>query len=224
MPPPPHSTAAPSMRCSVCSHTFCFTHGDSHTGKSCSQWARDNLESESETLKAIKSFTKPCPGCSVSTQKSAGCNHMKCTQCKTEWQVARPRSGASPSRRTARNLQLTPSPSTCRCWLCASAIVPGGTYPSHYSRWNVFGCRGGQFTDERPETSKCATALSVLFSPVILALGLALFALWCYARSMACLLHVTCYFLASGCHFSLFGLGCTCAALARETLGFRGSS
>ncbi len=82
------SATSPSMRCSSCGHTFCFTHGDSHPGKSCSQWARDNLQSEKETERAIKSFTKMCPGCRVATQKSAGCNHMKCSQCKTEWRVA----------------------------------------------------------------------------------------------------------------------------------------
>ena len=75
------------MRCVSCSHTFCFAHGDSHPGKSCSQWARDNMDAEKKTEEVIKSFTKPCPGCNVATQKSAGCNHMKCTQCKTEWSV-----------------------------------------------------------------------------------------------------------------------------------------
>jgi hypothetical protein len=83
----PRSSAAPSMCCPNCNHTFCFVHGDSHPGKSCSHWARENLESERETERIIKSLSKPCPGCRVATQKSAGCNHMKCTQCKTEWPV-----------------------------------------------------------------------------------------------------------------------------------------
>jgi hypothetical protein len=133
--PIPCSSAAPSMRCSNCSHTFCFTHGDSHPGKSCSQWARDNLQSEKETEKAIKSFTKMCPGCHVATQKSAGCNHMKCTQCKTEWCAAFHSASVSP-------LMHIPLPGVgyARLQLFQAArtplIMPNGTFldaPVHSS-------------------------------------------------------------------------------------------
>jgi len=95
----------------------------------------------------------------------------------------------------------------------------------------VFGCRGGQFTDERPESSKCATALAVLFSPLILALGIALFALWCDARAR--LLRIVpsaaalprpraCAFDllidSSGCLSFLFGFPC---AMHPHTLTFQ---
>ena len=150
----PRSSAAPSMRCGGCSHTFCFTHGDSHPGKSCAQWARDNLESEKETEKVIKSLTKPCAGCAVATQKSAGCNHMKCTRCKTEW-----------------------------CWLCGSAIMVGGTYPSHYADWNVFGCRGAQFTDSQRDSSACTKVALVLLAPLLLVPAVAFLLIWCGRRA-----------------------------------------
>ena len=33
----------------------------------------------------IMNLTRPCPHCNVRTQRSAGCMHITCTQCSTEW-------------------------------------------------------------------------------------------------------------------------------------------
>jgi hypothetical protein len=68
---------------------------------------------------------------------------------------------------------------TFRCWLCGSAIVPGGAYPSHYAKWNVFGCQGGQFVNEEVSSSAWSKLACVLLSPFVLTLGLALLAVWC---------------------------------------------
>jgi hypothetical protein len=112
------SASKPSILCSSCGHTYCFTHGDAHPNKTCAQWARDNYASEKQSLKAISMNSKPCPDCKVPTQKSEGCNHMKCTQCHAEW-----------------------------CWICGREIEGGSSFPDHYKWWNVFGCSGQQFAD-----------------------------------------------------------------------------
>jgi hypothetical protein len=67
----------------------------------------------------------------------------------------------------------------CRCWLCACAIVPGGSYPSHYANWNVFGCRGAQFNDTQRETTIASKIGFALLSPFVLAVAIVLFAIWC---------------------------------------------
>jgi hypothetical protein len=103
------SANTPSIKCQ-CGHVYCFTHGDAHLNKSCAQWVRDNMESESETLRYIKDTSKPCPRCKVPTHKSEGCNHMRCSRCQEEW-----------------------------CWLCGRGITAGGAYPAHYKWWNPFG-------------------------------------------------------------------------------------
>lgn len=94
---------------------------------------------------------------------------MKCTQCKTEWSAACRSVGGC-----AVGVSFA-----CRCWLCACAIVPGGTYPSHYAAWNVFGCSGGQFTDIQPQSSIASKIGFALLSPLVLAVAIALFAIWC---------------------------------------------
>lgn len=43
------------------------------------------LESDVETAKLIMSATKPCPNCGTRIQRSYGCNHMFCMECKTSF-------------------------------------------------------------------------------------------------------------------------------------------
>lgn len=38
-----------------------------------------------DTLKAILSSSRPCPRCGVPIHRTEGCNHMKCTHCKANW-------------------------------------------------------------------------------------------------------------------------------------------
>lgn len=45
--------------------------------------------SDVETVKCIRSCSKPCPGCGVRTQKSEGCNQMWCTSCHKFWDYVR---------------------------------------------------------------------------------------------------------------------------------------
>merc|ERR1712032_281478 len=33
----------------------------------------------------IKQHSKPCPGCNAPIEKTTGCNHMKCTNCRVEF-------------------------------------------------------------------------------------------------------------------------------------------
>ena len=44
-------------------------------------------EADSENLKWLKEFTKPCPNpkCNTSIEKNTGCNHMTCFKCKHQF-------------------------------------------------------------------------------------------------------------------------------------------
>jgi hypothetical protein len=101
---------------------------------------------------------------------------MKCTRCKTEW-----------------------------CWLCGAAIMVGGTYPSHYADWNVFGCRGAQFTDSETASTTCSKLLSILLAPLLLIPAVALLLIWCESRTCPQLDQAVSYF-APGCPFFRCGL------------------
>jgi hypothetical protein len=83
---------------------YCFTHGDSHPGQSCADWARSHAAVEKATASAIKKDSKKCPQCRVVTYKTEGCNHMHCSRCGCDW-----------------------------CWICASKFdAQGRAYPLHY--------------------------------------------------------------------------------------------
>ena len=84
--------------------SYCFTHGDSHVGQSCADWARSHAVVEKATASSIKKDSKKCPQCRVITYKTEGCNHMHCTRCGCDW-----------------------------CWICASKFdAQGRAYPLHY--------------------------------------------------------------------------------------------
>lgn len=64
-----------------------------------------------EDTKTLSNEVKKCPQCGAITEKIEGCNHMRCAYCNIEW-----------------------------CWLCEKKLYFTGTYPMHYSWWNLFGC------------------------------------------------------------------------------------
>eukprot|EP00475_Leptophrys_vorax_P029196 TRINITY_DN4266_c0_g1_i1.p1 TRINITY_DN4266_c0_g1~~TRINITY_DN4266_c0_g1_i1.p1 ORF type:complete len:223 (-),score=15.29 TRINITY_DN4266_c0_g1_i1:195-863(-) len=59
--------------CPTCSTTWCWDCSITpyHEGKTCEDLFRD--------------FFKSCPECKLRTEKSEGCNHMRCTRCGTHW-------------------------------------------------------------------------------------------------------------------------------------------
>ena len=64
--------------CGICMTKYCNKCMEVHEGDAhvCKQESVD-------TVKLLKSDTKPCPTCSIPIFKSAGCNQMFCTECKT---------------------------------------------------------------------------------------------------------------------------------------------
>ncbi|CAG0886605.1 unnamed protein product [Cyprideis torosa] len=68
------------VRCQ-CGHNFCFGCGQScHEPVSCSllkKWNR-RLQEDCKTATYLMAKTKECPACSVTIEKSGGCNHMVC--------------------------------------------------------------------------------------------------------------------------------------------------
>jgi len=42
-------------------------------------------ESESENIKWINLYTKPCPRCRKPIEKNQGCNHINCVSCKFDF-------------------------------------------------------------------------------------------------------------------------------------------
>ncbi|XP_055349032.1 E3 ubiquitin-protein ligase ARIH2-like [Paramacrobiotus metropolitanus] len=83
--------AAPDSKRVVCPHcraTFCFACGSEyHLPCDCRtirQWWKKAME-DSETMSYMSSFTKDCPQCDSSIEKSGGCNHMICRMCAYEF-------------------------------------------------------------------------------------------------------------------------------------------
>ena len=68
-----------------CGHGHCFCtacKAPAHEGMTCEAFATSH---EFESARAIAKSSKECPGCRAPTQRSEGCSHMTCHQCKFEW-------------------------------------------------------------------------------------------------------------------------------------------
>ncbi|GMH88988.1 hypothetical protein TL16_g11322, partial [Triparma laevis f. inornata] len=107
----------PEMKCTSCNTSFCFYHSNSHPGIRCAEYEKLNSKENKLNQAYLSKFSKPCPQCKASVQKSGGCNQMKCTNCGVHF-----------------------------CWLC-NKQVDGGTFPSHFQWWNVNGCPNMQMNE-----------------------------------------------------------------------------
>lgn len=74
--------------CEKCSFAFCRTCFASWHGSFVRCRPRDPSEltaEEKASYDYIRQHTSPCPTCSSPTQKTMGCNHMHCFQCRTHF-------------------------------------------------------------------------------------------------------------------------------------------
>ncbi|KAF2183929.1 RING finger protein-like protein [Zopfia rhizophila CBS 207.26] len=88
--------------CEDCGYAFCRVCFAGWHGEFVRCWPRDASEiseEEQASMNYILAHTSPCPTCSVPCQKTHGCNHMSCFQCKTHF-----------------------------CYLCSSWLDPGNPY------------------------------------------------------------------------------------------------
>jgi len=69
------------MKCHRCGAEFCFHHSNAHAGRPCEAYKQQMDKDE----QYARQRGRPCPGCSILTEKDGGCNHMTCPQCKQEW-------------------------------------------------------------------------------------------------------------------------------------------
>ncbi|OCL03446.1 RWD-domain-containing protein, partial [Glonium stellatum] len=74
--------------CEDCSYAFCRVCLAGWHGEFVRCWPRDATELSAEeqaSYNYILAHTSPCPTCSVPCQKTHGCNHMSCFQCKSHF-------------------------------------------------------------------------------------------------------------------------------------------
>ncbi|KAF1810009.1 hypothetical protein P152DRAFT_460822 [Eremomyces bilateralis CBS 781.70] len=74
--------------CEDCSFAFCRVCLNGWHGDFVRCWPRTAAEltaEESASYDFIRKNTSPCPTCSSPTQKTHGCNHMSCPQCRTHF-------------------------------------------------------------------------------------------------------------------------------------------
>ena len=74
------------VRCR-CGTSYCVLCSEPpHWPLSCARRQKwSELLNQSPDARAIMQLTRPCPSCGVRTQRSAGCMHITCTQCGSEW-------------------------------------------------------------------------------------------------------------------------------------------
>lgn len=117
----------PAMTCKNddCKFAYCYFHGSAHAGGTCKEYEKKNKA----VLKAAESFVSkqcmPCIYCKAPVQKSEGCNHMTCSQCKGEF-----------------------------CYLCGGKNR-GGKHFNTYPPWNyLYGCAGLRMAEDKKVHSR----------------------------------------------------------------------
>jgi RanBP-type and C3HC4-type zinc finger-containing protein 1 len=86
-----------NFNCPVCQKISCIKCKVNHEGKSCTEYyyetnsdarkTRDDNLTETQLRELVTSKkAMACPGCGVIIQKTTGCNHMKCSRCKRDFQ------------------------------------------------------------------------------------------------------------------------------------------
>ncbi|EON61536.1 hypothetical protein W97_00751 [Coniosporium apollinis CBS 100218] len=74
--------------CEDCNYAFCRVCLSGWHGEFVRCWPRSNTElteEEKASYDYIRLHTSPCPTCSSPCQKTMGCNHMNCFQCRTHF-------------------------------------------------------------------------------------------------------------------------------------------
>jgi hypothetical protein len=80
-----------NMTCERCAQVYCFRHDLAHahdlTSAGCSAYSATLLASSAHSLSLIHETTVKCPwpGCPSKIHKFAGCNHVTCPMCRTEF-------------------------------------------------------------------------------------------------------------------------------------------
>lgn len=74
--------------CTDCGFAFCMVcaktwHGE--FGRCSTRLAEELSKEEKASAEYMRKHSTPCPTCNVRSQKSLGCNHMKCRQCNTHF-------------------------------------------------------------------------------------------------------------------------------------------
>lgn len=88
---------AKTFLCQICDKTNCIECKAIHEGRTCQDYyyeinadarkARDEGLTEAQVKELIRGKqAQACPRCGVIIQKTAGCNHMTCSRCKSEFQ------------------------------------------------------------------------------------------------------------------------------------------
>ena len=126
-------TSAADVSC-ACGASFCWACAEeAHRPVDCAtvrSWLVKN-SAESENMRWILAHTKPCPRCSRPIEKSTGCMHMTCSQCKHDF-----------------------------CWMCLGAWADhgertGGYYAcNRYERAKSSGAPGFSAEEAKREAAK----------------------------------------------------------------------
>ena len=81
----------PMMNCPRpgCNFAYCFNCREAwHADTTCElyqAWKIENGQVDSKFSNWAAQNAKPCPNCQVLINKDGGCNHMRCTRCKTDY-------------------------------------------------------------------------------------------------------------------------------------------
>ncbi|CAL1295463.1 unnamed protein product [Larinioides sclopetarius] len=156
----------PSVTCPSCHLEWCFNcHAPWHGSLSCKQfrkgdrllrtWARGRTHGQ---LNAQK-----CPKCKIYIERTTGCDHMRCTRCKTDF-----------------------------CYKCGERFRYLKFFGDHYSKLSIFGCKY-RFKADQPVQRKVIRGAifggKLIAAPVLgalalcagaLAVGISVFALPVY--------------------------------------------
>ena len=116
-------------KCNICGKEFCFKclrNRDEHAKMKCEEYLKEMKKKDDEMFFKVygENNIKKCPHCGLYTNRTEGCNHMTCANCKKEW-----------------------------CWLCNAKIInpDKSDTPQHYKFGQ---CNGKQFDHSKEKIEK----------------------------------------------------------------------
>lgn len=116
-------------KCEICTKEFCFKclrNRDEHAKMKCEEYLKEMKKKDDEMFFKVygENNIKKCPHCGLYTNRTEGCNHMTCANCKKEW-----------------------------CWLCNAKIInpDKSDTPQHYKFGQ---CNGKQFDHSKEKIEK----------------------------------------------------------------------